>query len=83
MLDRQASKRAADLAAAMAQVCATRGVPFVDVTELSADPVWSREIAAGDAHHPFAAGYASLAALVEPVLLRWLAGMSADLRHST
>ncbi|MEU7607730.1 GDSL-type esterase/lipase family protein [Micromonospora sp. NPDC049204] len=82
VLDPQASKRAADLAAAMARVCTTRSVPFVDVTELSADPVWCQEIAAGDAYHPFAAGYTRLAALVEPGFLRWLAGMQADLRHS-
>ncbi|MGC4746875.1 GDSL-type esterase/lipase family protein [Micromonospora sp. DT201] len=78
--DRQASKRAADLAAAMVQVCAARSVPFVDVTALTTDPVWSQEIAAGDAYHPSTAGYARLAALVEPAVLRWLAGMTADLK---
>ncbi|GGO21407.1 GDSL-type esterase/lipase family protein [Micromonospora parathelypteridis] len=77
--DRQASRRAADLAAAMAQVCAARNVPFVDVTALSADLAWSQEVAAGDAYHPSTAGYARLAALVEPVVLRWLADMPAHL----
>ncbi|GAB3832266.1 hypothetical protein GCM10027610_024140 [Dactylosporangium cerinum] len=79
VLDRQASRRAADLAAAMAQACAARSVPFVDVTALSADPVWSQQVAAGDAYHPSTAGYARLATLVGPVVLPWLAGMSAAL----
>jgi acyl-CoA thioesterase-1 len=30
------------------------------------------EVGAGDAYHPSTRGYARLAALVEPVFLRWL-----------
>jgi hypothetical protein len=33
----------------MAALCAGRGVPFADVfTALETDPVWCREVAAGD-----------------------------------
>ncbi|SHN80724.1 Lysophospholipase L1 [Geodermatophilus obscurus] len=67
------SARAADLTAGMAALCAARGIPFVDTTGLAADPVWIEEVGAGDAYHPSTRGYGRLAALVEPVLLRWLA----------
>ena len=67
------SARAVDLSAGMAGVCAGRAVPFVDTTGLADDAVWVAEVAAGDAYHPSTRGYACLAALVEPVLLRWLA----------
>jgi acyl-CoA thioesterase I len=67
------SARAADLSAGMAQLCAGRSVPFVDTTGLADDAVWVAEVAAGDAYHPSTRGYARLAALVEPVFLRWLA----------
>jgi acyl-CoA thioesterase I len=66
------SARAADLSAGMVQLCAGRSVPFVDTTGLAEDPVWVAEVAAGDAYHPSTRGYARLAALVEPVFLRWL-----------
>ncbi len=64
--------RAADLSAGMAAQCAARAVPFVDTTGLADDAVWVAEVAAGDAYHPSTRGYAHLAALVEPVFLRWL-----------
>ena len=67
------SARAADLSAGMAAQCAARAVPFVDTTGLADDAVWVAEVAAGDAYHPSTRGYAHLAALVEPVFLRWLA----------
>jgi lysophospholipase L1-like esterase len=67
------SARAADLSAGMAADCAARAVPFVDTTGLADDAVWVAEVAAGDAYHPSTLGYARLAALVEPVFLRWLA----------
>ncbi len=67
------SARAADLSAGMGGVCAGRAVPFVDTTGLADDAVWAAEVAAGDAYHPSTRGYARLAALVEPVFLRWLA----------
>ncbi|WP_448609583.1 GDSL-type esterase/lipase family protein [Geodermatophilus sp. URMC 60] len=71
--DADASARAADLSAGMAAECAARAVPFVDTTGLARDPVWVAEVAAGDAYHPSTRGYARLAALLEPVFLRWLA----------
>lgn len=69
------SARAADLAIGMAEVCAARDVPFVDVTQpLATDRSWADEVDAGDACHPSTAGYQRLAAIVEPVFLQWLAG---------
>ena len=72
------SARAADLSAGMAADCAARAVPFVDTTGLADDAVWVAEVAAGDAYHPSTRGYARLAALVEPVFLRWLAAHVAS-----
>jgi lysophospholipase L1-like esterase len=67
------SERSAGLSAALAAACAARDVPFVSTTGLAADPEWVAEVAAGHAYHPSTRSYARLAALVEPVLLRWLA----------
>jgi acyl-CoA thioesterase-1 len=75
--DAAESARAADLSAGMAQLCALREVPFVDTTALADDAVWVAEVAAGDAYHPSTDGYARLAALAEPVFLRWLAAQVA------
>ena len=72
------SARAADLSAGMAADCAARAVPFVDTTGLADDAVWVAEVAAGDAYHPSTLGYARLAALVEPVFLRWPAAHVAS-----
>ncbi|MGY1680043.1 hypothetical protein [Geodermatophilus sp. SYSU D01176] len=44
---------------------------------MAADPVWVGEVGAGDAYHPSTRGCARLAALVEPVFLRWLAARVA------
>lgn len=78
-------RRAADLAAGMAQVCRSHDVPFFDPgPALAHDPVWRGEVVAGDGHHPSTAGYARLAAVLEPVLLRWLAGLALTCsRHAT
>lgn len=58
-----------------AGACADRGVPYVPVARaLAADPIWRREVAAGDGAHPGAAGYGVLADLVHPHWERWLAG---------
>jgi acyl-CoA thioesterase I len=70
--------RAAELSTGMAAGCAARAVPFVDTTGLADDAVWVAEVAAGDAYHPSTRGYARLAALVEPVFLRWLAAHVAS-----
>ncbi len=70
--DPRTSARAADLAAGMAGVCAGRDMPFVDPGVLAGDPVWTAEVAAGDAFHPSTAGYARLAAVIEPVFTDWL-----------
>jgi acyl-CoA thioesterase-1 len=75
--DAAESAGAADLSAGMAAQCAARGVPFVDTTGLADDAVWVAEVSAGDAYHPSTPGYARLAALVEPVFLRWLAARVA------
>jgi acyl-CoA thioesterase I len=72
------SARAAELSTGMAAECAARAVPFVDTTGLADDAVWVAEVAAGDAYHPSTRGYARLAALVEPVFLRWLAAHVAS-----
>ena len=77
-LDGGASGRVAELAAGMAAVCLGRTVPFIDLTAgLAGDPVWERELAAGDGFHPSAAGYRRMAGLVEPAMLSWLSGLSA------
>ncbi|MGY1844717.1 GDSL-type esterase/lipase family protein [Modestobacter sp. SYSU DS0875] len=72
VLDPSLSACAADLAAGMAEVCAQRAVPFIDVGVLADDPVWAAEVAAGDAFHPSTAGYGRLAGIVAPVVTDWL-----------
>ncbi len=71
--DIETTRRIGDLAAGMGEVCAARGVPFVDVAAaLSSDEIWRQELAAGDAYHPSTRGYAHLAALIKDPLLWWL-----------
>ena len=71
--DVETTRRIGDLATGMGEVCAARGVPFVNVTAaLSCDQVWNQEVAAGDAYHPLARGYERLAALIRDPLLWWL-----------
>jgi Lysophospholipase L1 and related esterases len=60
-----ANARILALSCALARLCESLGVPFLDVfTPLAADPVWRAETAAGDGAHPGAAGYDLLAGLV-------------------
>lgn len=61
------NKRTARLEASFSSVCGAAGVDYVRVFDpLLADPVWMREVAAGDGAHPGAAGYQRLADLVWP-----------------
>jgi acyl-CoA thioesterase-1 len=63
--DADTNARIATLDAALAALCGRIGQPHVAVfAALAADPVWMREVAAGDGAHPGAAGYARLAGLV-------------------
>lgn len=58
-------ERLTTLAPAMAVICESFGVPFVDVTAaLAHDAVWTAEAQASDGAHPGAGGYARLAELV-------------------
>jgi lysophospholipase L1-like esterase len=71
--DIETTRRIGDLVTGMAEVCAAREVPFVNVTAaLSCDEIWSQEVAAGDAYHPSALGYERLAALIKNPMLLWL-----------
>ncbi|MFJ9611472.1 GDSL-type esterase/lipase family protein [Kitasatospora sp. NPDC101176] len=64
----------------LAEVCAERAVPFVDVTRaLAGNPAWVAEATAGDGAHPGAGGYAALAELVLAGGFRdWLLAGRAD-----
>lgn len=63
--DAEHNQRIRELSTAIAGVCATRGVRFVDVIErLLASPAWTVQLEAGDGAHPAATGYAELAGLV-------------------
>jgi acyl-CoA thioesterase-1 len=72
--ERLPDDRLVELTAAFAELCATRGVPFVPVVEpLLGDATWRAECAAGDGAHPAAGGYAALARLVlDGGFLDWL-----------
>lgn len=55
----------AKLARGMQEICASVGVPFLDVfTPLHKSTVWMDEVRAGDGAHPSAAGYAEFAGIV-------------------
>ncbi|MDE2993538.1 MAG: GDSL-type esterase/lipase family protein [Chloroflexota bacterium] len=55
----------AKLAQGMQEICASVGVPFLDVfTPLHKSTVWMDEVQAGDGAHPSAAGYAEFAGIV-------------------
>lgn len=59
--------------AALDRRFAAAGLAYVSVVDdLLADPVWMREVRAGDGAHPGAAGYEVLAALVLPAWRAWL-----------
>ena len=57
---------------AFALLCAAAGITYVPVfNQLSADPVWMRQVADGDGAHPGADGYERLADLVWPGWQPW------------
>jgi acyl-CoA thioesterase-1 len=67
------NERIADLDAAFSSVCGDAGVGYARVFEqLSADPVWMRQVAEDDGAHPGARGYQRLADLVWPWWLSWI-----------
>ena len=62
--------RIAALSAALAPLCASLGVPYLEVFHHAANSTaWAREVAAGDGAHPSALGYA----LVADAFLHWSA----------
>ncbi|MGY1715580.1 GDSL-type esterase/lipase family protein [Geodermatophilus sp. SYSU D01106] len=65
--------RALALSAAMAEVAASRAVPFADLAApLAGDPAWAEAVRAGDGVHPDARGYRLLTDVVLPPLRAWL-----------
>ncbi|WP_336030520.1 GDSL-type esterase/lipase family protein [Geodermatophilus sp. FMUSA9-8] len=65
--------RALALSAAMAEVAASRAVPFADLAgPLAGDPAWAEAVRAGDGVHPDARGYRLLTAVLLPLLRAWL-----------
>ncbi|GAA1137074.1 GDSL-type esterase/lipase family protein [Ornithinicoccus hortensis] len=73
-LDAQVNAKLAQLSDAQADVCARRGVPFVDCfAPLREHDQWQSDLAAGDTVHPGQAGYGLIAWLVlHAGWLRWL-----------
>lgn len=71
--DASVNRRVVELSARFRDVCATAGVPFVEVVhDLADDDVWTTEVRDGDGAHPGAAGYERLASLVLPTWLDWI-----------
>lgn len=69
----------AKLAQGMQEICASVGVPFLDVfTPLRKSAIWMDEVHAGDGAHPSAAGYAEFARIVlrSSSWREWLDGLS-------
>ncbi|WP_280501985.1 GDSL-type esterase/lipase family protein [Nocardia farcinica] len=65
------------LDAEYARRCAAAEVTYVPVAAaLCRNEVWMREVAEGDGAHPGAAGYETLARLVEPAWRTWLDGLA-------
>ena len=63
--DAEQNRRVRGLSASFAEICASRGVPFIAVIEPLLDCcVWTAQVASGDGAHPEAAGYQALAELV-------------------
>ncbi|MEU6987371.1 GDSL-type esterase/lipase family protein [Streptomyces sp. NPDC046324] len=57
--------RIAKLAAEMSALCQSQRIPFIATTmRLADDPVWTREVLAGDGAHPGRGGYQQLADLI-------------------
>lgn len=72
--DDTANTRIRTLSPALAALCETLGVPFLDVfSPLSTHETWRIETAADDGAHPRAAGYAALAELVAAWPAWWAA----------
>jgi len=64
--DKDHNQRTEQLSRRMSAVAAQEGVPFLSVFQpLSQDSVWMAEVSADDGAHPRAAGYATLATLVD------------------
>ena len=62
--DKHQNVAIANLARGVQVVCATVGVPFLEVlTPLHKSTIWMEEVRAGDGAHPSAAGYAEFAQL--------------------
>lgn len=58
-------RRTTELATAMSTLSRSLDVEFIDITSLLADdPVWTKEVRAGDGAHPGSGGYRRLADLV-------------------
>lgn len=74
----EADARLAALSEEFAEICADRGVPFVEtLAALAASGAWANEAAAGDGSHPQDGGYEQLARLLEEHgLVEWLAESS-------
>ncbi len=72
--DDQQNRRISALAAVFGKACVGRDVPFVSVIgPLLENPVWMKQVAAGDGAHPGAEGYDALARRVlESGWLDWL-----------
>lgn len=69
----EVNERISARAAAMAEVCAEAGVPFVPTFEaLRPGGAWMREVTAGDGAHPGPAGYEEFARVVAGPVLGWL-----------
>jgi lysophospholipase L1-like esterase len=74
--DDDTNRRIAPLSSALAELCATLEVPYLDAFRpLSIAETWMRDVEAGDGAHPGASGYALLADLVAgwPPWQAWIA----------
>jgi acyl-CoA thioesterase I len=76
VVDAEQNRSIERLSVAFCEICASRGVPFVAVTNaLMGSDAWGEEVARGDGAHPSSAGYTALAQLVLTAgWLDWLAG---------
>lgn len=76
--DQDHNARSAALDERFAEICASAAVPYVRIRHaLRENPVWMREVRAGDGAHPGAGGYDVLAELVEPRWREWLSGWNS------
>ena len=63
--DREANARIAALSVDYAALCASVGVPYLEIAPLlAASPTWSEEAMAGDGAHPNRGGYGIVAEAV-------------------